>query len=241
MCVINEDEYDYLYFIDLDGSFRPNTSITASVSTLIASDNKAHTRFLDGVTCIDNAAGCYSYCPNVCFRSVRYVVTGPGQASYKLKVCRADDSSRCSLFKGGRRGTSGPHEFTAHLPPGKYTAVFLDSTGQVITPTTVVGSLEHTYCPVSQLEVTMAGAGLSPISPVSSAPVGAAPVAPRPAPVRPPATAAAPVAPGPTPVAPRPAPVRAPSAPIGTGSTPVRAPAPKVLSFLDILKKMLGL
>jgi hypothetical protein len=237
MCVINEVEYDFLYFIDLDGSFRPNTSISPSISTLVASDNKEHTRFLDGVTCVDNAAGCYSYCPNVCFRSVRYVVTGPGQASYKLKVCRANDSSRCSLFKGGRRETSGPHEFTAHLPPGTYTAVFLNAQGQVITPTTVVGSLEHTYCPVSQLEVTMVGVNLSPISPSSSAPVGTAPVTVRPAPVRPPSTAPAPV----RPPAPRAAPVRPPSAPIGTGAVPVRAPAPtKPLSFLDMLKKLLG-
>lgn len=158
MCIVNLPEFDFLYLIDQDGSFRPNKSVPAAVSSLVASDNKEHLKFLDPSKCTDNAEGCYSYCQNTCFRSMKYYVQGTGQATYKLKVCSRSDHTRCSLFKGGRRGTTGPHEFTAHLPSGGlYDAVFLDSTGKEITPTSVTEVVELTFCPAGTFEVTLFG------------------------------------------------------------------------------------
>jgi hypothetical protein len=158
MCIIKETDFDFLYLIDLDGSFRPNPSVAPALSTLVASDNNEHLRFVDGRKCTENTPGCYSYCRDTCFRSMRYYVEGKGQAHYKLKVCKRNDHSICTLFKGGRRGNTGPHEFTAHLPSGNYyDAVFLDRLGQEITPKTAIESIEKTFCPDGRFEVTLFG------------------------------------------------------------------------------------
>jgi hypothetical protein len=156
MCVVNDQLYDLVYIIDLDGSFRPSQAVAPTVSSLVASDNRMHLTFLDSTKCVDNTVGCYSYCHGTCFRSMRYYVEGPGQESYKLKVCSRSDHSRCSLFKGGRRGDVGPHEFTAHLPSGQlYDAVFLDGAGKEITPSTVSEVVEKTFCKSDTFEVLL--------------------------------------------------------------------------------------
>jgi hypothetical protein len=156
MCVVTLPEYDMLYLIDIDGSFRPDQSLAPTVSSLVASDNHMHLTFLDGTKCVDNLVGCYSYCRDTCFRSMRYYVEGPGQSSYKLKVCSRNSPSKCSLFKGGRRGNSGPHEFTAHLPDGQsYDAVFIDSQGNEITPSTITEVVEKTFCTGSTFDVKL--------------------------------------------------------------------------------------
>jgi hypothetical protein len=224
MCLINSTEYDLLYLIDLDGSFRPNPSITPSVSTLVASDNRMHMTFVDATKCIDNTFGCYSYCQDTCFRSMRYYAKGSGQESYKVKVCSRNDHSRCSFFKGGRRDDTGPHEFTAHLPAGQlYDAVFVDANGQEIIPTTVSEVVEKTFCTSGDFEVTLYGK-LLPTPPVSrpvAAPVQRPVGGPIAAPMR---------APTPPNNAPVKAPMRAPvSAPMqipveGPVSAPANAP-----------------
>jgi hypothetical protein len=158
MCVVNSPLYDMVYLIDLDGSLRPNPSMARTVSSLVASDNRMHMTFVNGAKCTDNTLGCYSYCQDTCFRSMRYYVEGPGQASYKLKVCSRNNHSKCSLFKGGRRGTSGPHEFTAHLPDGQYyDAVFVDGQGKEITPSTVTEVVEKTFCSGRVFDVKLFG------------------------------------------------------------------------------------
>lgn len=147
MCVVSAPEYDMLYLIDLDGSFRPDPSVAPTVSSLVASDNKAHLTFLDGSKCVDNVKGCYSYCRDTCFRSMRYYVEGSGKAGYKLKVCSRSSRSKCTLFKGGRRETSGPYEFTAHLPDGQnYDAFFVNEQGNEITPSSITEVEEKTFC-----------------------------------------------------------------------------------------------
>ena len=156
MCVVTTQEYEMLYLIDLDGSFRPNPSIAPTVSSLVTSDNRMHLTFLDASKCVDNVAGCYSFCHDTCFRSMRYYVEGPGQSNYKLKVCSRTNRSKCSLFKGGRRGNSGPHEFTAHLPDGQnYDAVFVDAQGNAITPSTVTEVVEKTFCTGNTFDVNL--------------------------------------------------------------------------------------
>lgn len=147
MCVVNRAEYDLVYLIDLDGSFRPNTAMAPTVSSLVASDNNAHMTFVSPTTCVHNTVGCYSYCYNTCFRSMRYYVDGPGQENYRLRVCSRSNTSKCTLFKGGRRGDVGSHEFVAHLPAGQlYDAAFLDSTGNRIVPRQVQPEIEKTFC-----------------------------------------------------------------------------------------------
>ena len=200
MCVVNDAEYDLLYVIDLDGTFRPNPAIAPSVSSLVASDNQMHLAFLDSSRCAVNTVGCYSYCHDTCFRSMRYYVEGPGQESYKLKVCSRSDHSRCSLFKGGRRGDEGPHEFTAHLPSGQlYDAVFLDVGGNEIAPSTVDEVVEKTFCTNGMFEVLLLDEmGAVPTGPPIrvSAPVQSPLPIPRPvrAPVQPPISFPAPIA-----------------------------------------------
>ena len=156
MCAVTLPEYDMLYLIDLDGSFRPDPSIVPTVSSLVASDNNMHLTFLESSKCVDNVAGCYSYCRDTCFRSMRYYVEGVGKASYKLKVCSRSNRSKCSLFKGGRRETSGPYEFTAHLPDGQnYDASFIDAQGNEITPSSVTEVEEKTFCTSSTFNVRL--------------------------------------------------------------------------------------
>jgi hypothetical protein len=218
MCIINQDQFDFLYLIDLDGSFRPNTSTIPTLSTLVASDNHEHLKFLDKSKCSDNALGCYSYCQDTCFRSMRYYVEGADQANYMLKVCSRNDHELCTLFKGGRRGDVGAHEFTAHLPAGKlYDAVFLDALGREITPTTVREVVELTFCTEGVFEVTLFGK-LLPSPPVSLNAVSPVNV---PSPAQTQAKAPAPI---PAPVrAPIPVPVRAPI-PAPVVRAPVRVP-----------------
>lgn len=218
MCVINTVEYELLYIIDLDGSFRPNQAIAPTVSTAVASDNQMHLAFVDPSKCVANTAGCYSYCHDTCFRSMRYEVEGPGQELYKLKVCSRSNHSRCTLFKGGRRGTTGPHQFTAHLPAGQlYDAVFLDGNGKEITPTRVQESVELTFCAAGVFDVNLynrLGAATPTVPPPVPAPVVKIPVAAPivvPVPVPVPVKAPVAVAPVPVPVVAAPVVVAAPT------------------------------
>ena len=223
MCVVNTVEYDLLYLIDLDGTLRPNTAVAPTVSTLVASDNQMHLKFVDPVKCVANTVGCYSYCHDTCFRSMRYYVEGPGQADYKLKVCSRSDHSRCSLFKGGRRGDVGSHEFTAHLPAGQlYDAVFLDGLGVEIVPLKVKEVVEKTFCTSGMFEVKLFGTSGGTIPPASR------PVSPPirvPVPVRPPAPIPIklPSISAPTPVK---VPVRPPVPVPVSVKTPIRPPVP---------------
>jgi hypothetical protein len=206
MCLVNDIEFKMLYIVDLDGTLRPSAVTTPAPSTLVASDNGELLKFVDTSKCTNVTAGCYQYCSGSCFRSVRYSVAGTGQESYQLKVCLRNDYSRCSLFPGGRRETSGPHTFIAHLPVGNvYDAVFLDGLGQEVIPTTVTSEYEESLCAVEAVfDVALYG-NLPARAPVAPAPV----VAPVPAPTKVPV--AIPVA---VPVT---APVAA-SAPVGTVS-----------------------
>jgi hypothetical protein len=245
MCVINDPEYDLLYIIDLDGTFRPNPAIAPTVSSLVASDNQMHLTFLNPSKCVVNTVGCYSYCHDTCFRSMRYYVEGSGQESYKLKVCSRTDHSRCSLFKGGRRGDVGPHEFTAHLPSGQlYDAIFLDGDGNEITPSTVSEVVEKTFCTSGMFEVLLLdkmGLSVKPVSPPARVSTPVRPPFPTPvrAPVRQPVSAPAPIA---VPVRlPVKVPVRIPiQVPVAIQiSSPVQAPVQQAKSIFSSIFSML--
>jgi hypothetical protein len=179
MCVVNDTFHDFVYLIDLDGSFRPNPFIIPTLSTLVASDNKKHMTFVNASKCTDNPVGCYSYCQDTCFRSMRYVVEDPEQGNFTVKVCSTINQTLCSSFKGGRRGDVGPHEFTIHLPVGQsYETVFVNSLGIEGTPSKVTESVEKTFCPEGPFSVTLKK--LSPITQPVPAPI----IMPVPLPIR---------------------------------------------------------
>jgi hypothetical protein len=170
MCVVNDTFHDFVYLIDLDGSFRPNPFVIPALSTLVASDNKKHMTFANASKCTDNPVGCYSYCQDTCFRSMRYVVEDPEQGNFTVKVCSTVNQTLCSSFKGGRRGDVGPHEFTIHLPVGQsYETVFVNSLGIEVTPSKVTESVEKTFCPEGPFSVTLKK--LSPITQPVPAPI----------------------------------------------------------------------
>jgi hypothetical protein len=104
-------------------------------------------------------SGCYNYCQDTCFRSVRYSYEGPGQANLMLKVCKIGESSQCSSFPGGRRGRVGAHEYIAHLPVGfSYNAILLDSAGHNIESGSLVESYEDSSaCPEGTFNVEYIG------------------------------------------------------------------------------------
>jgi hypothetical protein len=156
LCIVEEEQFQMVYIIDLDGTLSPEFNSTKGPSTLLASDNDELMKFVDIAKCRAVPEGCYNYCKDTCFRSVLYVVDGEVQQNYMLKICPRDNHSQCSLFPGGRRGDTGPHEFTAHLPDGRfYDAVFVDTAGQAVTPTTVTGSYDEPYCSRGKFEVTL--------------------------------------------------------------------------------------
>lgn len=145
MCIIEErEEFDMVFLIDSDGSMSPSGVVATGPSTLI-SDSPELLEFVDESECTEVPAGCYQYCADTCFRSMRYEVEN-GE-SYKLKVCSPYDYSSCVLFPGGRRGNNGPFTFLAHVPVGKeYNAVLVNSAGQEVTGAVVTEIVEESYC-----------------------------------------------------------------------------------------------
>jgi hypothetical protein len=233
MCIIQEEAFDMVYINDSDGTMSPDSVITQTPSSLLASDNNVLSKFLDPSKCTDVPKGCYQYCTDTCFRSVRYSVTGPGQENYLLQVCQKNDHSKCSLFSGGRRGTGGSHAYIAHLPVGlEYDAVFINALGQEITPTTIVAQYETTSCSMAstfdvQLYPKMPPQQ-NPISAPVRAPAAIAPVkatAPVSVPVKAPIIPAPVSVPVKAPIIPAPVPtIVRPPVPIPAVSVPVPRP-----------------
>ena len=154
-CIINQPTFQSMYLIDLDGTLRPSSIAAAprGASTLLANDDRQLDRFVSSSNkCTTVAAGCYQYCPNTCFRSMRYdAFTTVTSAPPQLKVCLRGNRSVCSLFPAGRRATTDPWTFTAHLPDGGlYDAVFVNATTgaeMAVSTNGVVQEVEPSLCP----------------------------------------------------------------------------------------------
>lgn len=160
MCLIESSTFDMLYVNDLNGNFRPSTMTTTSTgpATLIASDNNELLKFVDQRKCVYVSTGCYWYCRDTCFRSLRVDVVGPGQDNYKLKVCVQNVTpEKCTYYRAGRRsGTEST--IMAHLPVTlRYTAVVVDSTLKVIVPTLQDPYFEENKCGTSTFAVSLVG------------------------------------------------------------------------------------
>lgn len=139
-----------LYVSDSDGSLGPGTMLSQGPSTLLASDSDQLLAFVNVTQCAYVSAGCYHYCQNTCFRSVRYSYEGIGQENLTLRVCKRDEPTLCATFPGGRRGDRGEHAYIAHLPVGDtYAANLLDSSGAEITSGNLKESYEPSSCPAA--------------------------------------------------------------------------------------------
>jgi hypothetical protein len=156
MCVINNPEFDMIYINDLNANMRPTsmTVATTGAATIIASENNELLKFVDTRLCVAVPSGCYSYCRDTCFRSLRVQVTGSNVARYKLKVCvRGSSPANCILFKAGSRaGTDTEFTIMAHLPVGLlYDAVVIDSaTGRTVVPASQAAYFEENVCGTSR-------------------------------------------------------------------------------------------
>ena len=156
MCIINNPEFEMIYINDLNTNLRPSsmTGITTGSATIIASENNELLKFVDTGKCVAVPSGCYSYCRDTCFRSLRLQVTGRNVARYQLQVCvRGSSPANCIRFKAGSRaGTDSDHTIMAHLPVGLlYDAVVIDgSTGQTVVPTSQAAYFEENFCGTSR-------------------------------------------------------------------------------------------
>ena len=161
-CIVNEDEYTMVYTIDLDGSMKPTIALqNTNASTLVGSDDGRLLAFVDLSKCTKVEAGCYSYCSDTCFRSMRFELDVPFTEKYSLKVCLRDDHSNCTMFEGGRRATVNSYTLIAHLPVGNtYDAIFVSTNGNKMSPS-FQQSMEESFCPPDSLyDVTILDDGL---------------------------------------------------------------------------------
>jgi len=156
-CTIAEAGIDTAYLIDLDGSLSPPSVRTTQIGTLLSNgDNML--KFTQRGKCTSVLEGCYTYCSNTCFRSVRFITaqnSGMG-GSTKLKVCEKGNSKECVFFMNATRGGErDARTFVAHLPAGKkYDAVFLNPSGQEMAPAEGDFKFDESFCSSSsQFEV----------------------------------------------------------------------------------------
>ena len=165
LCTAKAAGIDTVYLIDRDGSLRPPSVSTSSLATII-SDGVQISKFVNATRCTSVTAGCYRYCQDTCFRSVRYEVDPSLSSKLMLKVCRVGHGATCSMFPGALRlngndsAGSEPRTFIAHLPildGYSYKATFVDSTGNRVEVTPLLAQYEEHFCPVSNFAVFLDG------------------------------------------------------------------------------------
>jgi hypothetical protein len=158
LCLVQRSEFDMIYATDQDGSLSPSTMLSQGPSALLASDDAQLLTFLNGTSCVYISNGCYNYCQNTCFRSIRYSYEGLGQEALTLRVCKRDDPNLCATFSGGRRGDSGAHSYIAHLPVGNvYEAILLDKVGLEVDSGLLTETYEASSCPASPFSIYYVG------------------------------------------------------------------------------------
>ena len=143
---------DCIYLMDLDGSLAPESISTSGPGALVSNGPKMLT-FVDPDRCTEIVQGCYQYCRETCFQSIRYEVDPTGTENYKLKVCaRGGPATACiemtwsKRFNGNKPYGDEPRTFLVHLPSGNYDAVFLDESGSEAWPSYVSRHDEREVC-----------------------------------------------------------------------------------------------
>lgn len=173
MCLINQGPFDMLYINDLNGNFHPTNNGNGLPGTLVASDSNVLLKFVTPTSkCTSVSAGCYSYCRDTCFRTLRVEVSGTSQSTWKLKVCvRGTTPQVCVLYKAGRRADTGPHTIMAHVPTGQlYDAWIVNSLGQTVRPNLQVAYYDSNQCGTTRrFDIALAGqVGTIPFTPWST-------------------------------------------------------------------------
>ena len=131
--------------------------------------------FIDIDLCVPFDAGCYSYCPNTCFRSYRYEISGAAATEgYLLRVCRSGDGSNCEHFPGSQRGPRERRSFVPHLPVGSlYSATFVDQSGNTIYPDILDEQAEINLCDDEEFGISL----VDSITPAPTQDTGTSPTA----------------------------------------------------------------
>jgi len=86
-CFAERQEITTVNFVDLGGSLSPSGAIQPIKVSTIMSNSPEMTRFVDLSKCTINENGCFTYCRDTCFRSVRYETLGTEMDGYTLKAC----------------------------------------------------------------------------------------------------------------------------------------------------------
>jgi hypothetical protein len=152
-CDLATTDIQTVYLVDKDGDFAPSGVSPASASSLLSIGPNIQ-KFVDPSKCSTVDSGCYTYCRDTCFQSIRYEMEGPTTANFAMKVCDVSKPSKCALFFGSRRengnanANKDPRTFIAHVPAGgTYQAVFLTNTGAVYKPKILQITNEESLCP----------------------------------------------------------------------------------------------
>lgn len=158
MCLVDTATFDMLYINDMNADFRPasmNFALGTS-ATLIASDNNELLKFVNPSKCVLVPEGCYSYCRDTCFRTLRFEILG--LASWKVKLClQGSAPSLCVLYKAGRRG-GAEYTIMVHAPVGQsYSATIVDKEGKTVVPKLQKVFFEENYCGATRFQVSVAG------------------------------------------------------------------------------------
>lgn len=145
-----DDDIDTVYLTDRDGSLGSTTTTTSTVMSI----GPTIEAFVDLSQCTRFDQGCFQYCENTCFRSVRYEIEGRDTDNFILRVCSTSDPNQCALFSDAKRYNPSPRAidfprtFIAHLPVGQtYEGTFLTNTGSVYTPENLAVYYEDSHCP----------------------------------------------------------------------------------------------
>ncbi|KAL7580949.1 hypothetical protein ACA910_005765 [Epithemia clementina (nom. ined.)] len=149
-----------VYLVDLDSSMKPPSSTATGTSTVIA-DSDEMKAFVDLDLCTSVQDRGYLYCQDTCLRSVTFAVD-PGQIQNLALRIRTTSSLNIHTYEGGqdvlvnedperhvRAMTNAGYlrYFTAALPKGQYTAMFVNnSTGLKHWPTFVETIFEPSLC-----------------------------------------------------------------------------------------------
>ena len=137
------------YIVDQNSAFGSNPGNGPSTIMTYTDTIKQMQAFVEPTMCSDHPDHCYSYCENTCLRTMT-VRVDPGISDQNtLKICKEDDpQSRCETYKSWYNHDTQDRFrlFSPALPAGKYSAEFLDDSGQVIWPRGVNITYEVDMC-----------------------------------------------------------------------------------------------
>ena len=155
------NSYKSVYLVDLDSSMKPSSSSAKGTSSVIANSNEMKA-FIDRNRCTSVQSGEYLYCERTCLRSVTFAVDPGRDENIELKIRRTAPTRKNQHYEGSKdvltHENFDRHEramtemevlryYTAALPPGQYTAIFVNGkTGENQWPTFVETIIDPALC-----------------------------------------------------------------------------------------------